>query len=76
VPNTKLTADFYLPSLKTFIEVNGPQKYIKRIENNKIVITNEMTWRAKAREEQINSLGYKFVALNFNDICKDSANDE
>lgn len=39
VPDTQIVADFYIPSLKVIIEVNGPSHYIKCIDNNQIVVS-------------------------------------
>ena len=68
-----MVADFYLPSSKTVIEVNGPSHYIKRIQQpeNFILVTSELNGRSIAKERKVKHLGYKLVTINFNDIVKD-----
>ena len=73
IPDTKLVADFYLPSIKTVIEVNGPSHYIKRIRQpeNFIFVTSELNGRSLAKERRVKHLGFKLVTINFNAIVRD-----
>jgi very-short-patch-repair endonuclease len=66
LPGTSFVADFYLPSSNTVLEVNGPQHYIKKIENGKIVITDTLNGRTRVRQLKVNELGYKIVSLEYN----------
>jgi hypothetical protein len=65
-----MVADFYLPSSKTVIEVNGPAHYIKRIKQpeNFIIVSSELNGRTLAKERRVKHLGYKLVTINFIDI--------
>lgn len=65
VPESNYVADFYLPSKNLLVEVNGPTHYIKRIQDGKVVVTDELNGRTRAKMQRIRDSGLNIASINF-----------
>lgn len=65
IPGHHFVADFFLPSKNLIVEINGPTHYIKKIVDGRVIVTDELNGRTRAKENRVRDEGLNIVSINF-----------